>query len=101
MLFSEEFILVGPKAPPLAWSRFISTHRRVPSWRLNSVMQVGIAAVALDAVILMDVIHFNKTAWAGELEGRGRFFSACTVSQPTLARPEPGLDAAWADRVLV
>lgn len=64
-------------------------------------MQVGITAVALDAVILMDVIHFNRTAWAGELEGRGCFFPACTVSQPTLARPEPGLDTAWADRFLV
>lgn len=101
MFFSEEFILVGPKAPLLAWSRLIFNHGRVPSWRLNCGMQVGIAAVALDAVILVDVIHFNRTAWAGEPEGRGCFFPACTASQPTLARPEPGLDAAWTDRFLV
>lgn len=37
--------------------------------------------------ILMDVIHFNRTVQAGELVGRG-CFPACTVPQPTLARPK-------------
>lgn len=35
----------------------------------------------------MDVIHFNRTVQAGELVGRG-CFPACTVPQPTLARPK-------------
>lgn len=46
---------------------------------------MGIAAV--DAVILMDVINFNRTVQAGELVGRG-CFPACTVPQPTPARPK-------------
>lgn len=38
-------------------------------------------------LILMDVIRFDRTVRAGELVGRGCFFPACTVPQPTLARP--------------
>lgn len=49
---------------------------------------------------LAGVIHFTRAVPAGELVGRG-CFSACTVSQPTLARPEPGLNAAWANGFLV
>lgn len=62
---------------------------------------MGIAAAVQDAVILMDVIHFNRTVWAGELVESSCFLAACTVSQPALARPEPGLDAARANRFLV
>lgn len=47
---------------------------------------MGIAAIV--AVILMDVIHFNRTVGAGELVGRGCFFPACTVPLPTLAWPK-------------
>lgn len=61
------------------------THGRAPSWRRNGGVQVGLAAV--DAVIVTVIVHFNRTVRAGEPVGRGRCFSACTLPQPTPARP--------------
>lgn len=82
-LFFWKIHLGGTLSPSLGMEHLF-THGRAPFWRLHGGVQVGIAAV--DAVILMDVIHFNRTVQAGELVGRG-CFPACTVPQPTLARP--------------
>lgn len=75
MVLSEEFILVGLKAP--AW------HGAVLFPDFNGGVQVRTAAVPLDAVILRDVIHFNTMV---QLEGLLLPSMHCFPANPGQAR---------------